>query len=268
MNFDIEKSLTYLFKEANWKKKALIGSLVMLGLTTLNVMSTLCQYAQNLKPEQLSQYTQLLMTGLLVIIILAPICIIATTVADGYYLKTFNQKIFKPTEPSPDWTNWLDLFVTGFKSAFASFIYMCLFLLTTIIASLILTYTIKNSGSAALPTLIFIVWEIVSIIIISIILIAGRIAFATNLKFSSYFDYEFIGKILFNDFLKFFIYALLVSAIGITISIICGILELTIVGIIFAPFLYFYQNMVQVDIGSQFARMIYKMDNQENTDNQ
>ena len=39
--------------------------------------------------------------------------------------------------------------------------------------------------------------------------------------------------------------------------------ELTRVGIIFAPFLYFYQNMVQVDIGSQFARMIYKMDNQE-----
>lgn len=268
MNFDIEKSLTYLFKEPNWKKKALIGSLFMLGLTILNILSTATNYVSKLKKEQLMQYTDIIIPVLIITLIIAVICLVATTLAEGYFMKSFNQKIFKPNEEIPMWTNWKALFITGIKSAFAGFIYMALFSLSTIIAALLVYHSsIKTNGATLLSALGFLGWEIITLIIISTVLMGGRIAFATNLKFSSYFDYEKIGKIIFGDFLKFIIYGLLVVAIGTAITITCNILQITIIGIVATPFLYFYQNMVQIDIGAQFARMTYKIENNENTDN-
>lgn len=268
MNFDIEKSLTYLFKETNWKKKALIGSLLMLGLTILNILSTLANYIEKLKPEQLEQYSGIIIPVLIATILIGLVCAVSTMFAEGYFLKTFNQKIFKPNEETPAWTNWKELFAIGLKSGLAGFIYMALFGLSSIIALLILYHAgFKGNVINVFATLIFLAWEIINIIIIGTILVGGRIAFATNLKFSAYFDYETIRKIVFDNFLKFIIYVLLVVTIGAGITIASSILQLTIVGIILVPFLYFYQNMVQLDLGAQFARMTYKIENNENTDN-
>lgn len=267
MNFDIEKSLTYLFKEENWKNKTITGSALMLGLTLLNLFSSLSNYVQKLKPEQLMQYTHILIPALIAILVISLFCVSATVFAEGYYLKTFNQKIFKPNEATPAWTDWKNLFAIGVKSGLAGFIYISFFLLTSLISLLILIQITKSGKLVILSTIIFIIWEIITLLAISIILVGGRVAFATNLKFSSYFDYDTIKKIIFDNILKFGIYVLLITAIGAGIAIISNILQLTIIGFILIPFLYFYQNMVQVDIGSQFARMTYKMGNNENTNN-
>ena len=268
MNFDIEKSLTYLFKEANWKKKALIGSLLMLGLTILNILSSIGNYVEKMKPEQLAQYSNILIPASITALVVGIVCLISTIIAEGYFLKTFNQKIFKPNEETPAWTNWKELFAIGFKSSLAGFIYISLFILITMIAILIFYKTgIKGNIPIVLATLVFLVWEIIILTVISIILTGGRIVFATNLKFSSYFDYETIRKVIFDNFLKFVIYILLIIAIGAGITIAGSILQITIIGIIILPFLYFYQNMVQVDIGAQFARMTYKMEDDANSNN-
>ena len=83
---------------------------------------------------------------------------------------------------------------------------------------------------------------------------AASLAFSTNLKFASYFNFPLITKFVTKNFLEFFIYVLLIFALSTMANIVNGILALTIVGIVAIPFVLFYQLLVANDLAAQFVR--------------
>ncbi len=136
MGLNIESAIKYMFKDKDCKKKLLIGSLFMIGMAVLNVMSKVAELIGDMKEEQLKAYMHLLPQFLIIGSVIFIGASILNIFSSGYFARNINLRIFRPDAPLPDWTGWADMFWLGLKSNIAICIY-CIVLFIIWMAPLI-----------------------------------------------------------------------------------------------------------------------------------
>lgn len=263
MGLDLEKSFKYMFKDPDWKKKFLIGGLFSIGL----VLTNLGQLANNIPDSYYESVFKQMPTeqvlGVLILLCLAFLLMSVLSVfTSGYFAKNINLRIFRPDAELLPWNNFGNMFAVGVKASFAIFIYI-LFLLLLIVIPFVVAAIIAMTGNkafAAFIMLISIVYVLAMCFVFIIYLAAGTLAFSTDLKFSSYFNFKLIHTFIKKDFLNFFIYLVILFALNSLIGILNTVLALTIVGIIALPFTTYYQYLVANDIQAQFVRETLEID--------
>ena len=256
MGLNIESAIKYMFKDKDCKKKLLIGSLFMIGMAVLNVMSKVAELIGDMKEEQLKAYMHLLPQFLIIGSVIFIGASILNIFSSGYFAKNINLRIFKPDAELLEWTDWGNMFLVGIKSTIAVCIYIAVFLLILMIPVffIVLSAAVFNKGAVILCIIVFILLCLILSVFAAIFFSAASLAFCTNLKFASYFNFPLITKFVTKNFLEFFIYVLLIFALSTMANIVNGILALTIVGIVAIPFVLFYQLLVANDLAAQFVR--------------
>lgn len=263
MGLDLEKSFKYMFNDPDWKKKFLIGGLFSIGL----VLANLGQLANHI-PDSVyeSFFKQMPVEQVFGVLILLCLMFLVMSVlgvfTSGYFAKNINLRIFRPDAELLPWNNFGNMFAVGIKSSFAIFIY-ALFLLVLIAIPFLVAAIIAMSGNkafAAFLMLVSIVYVLIIFFVFVIYLAAGTLAFCTDLKFSSYFNFKLVHTFIKKDFLNYFIYLIILFALNSLIGILNTVLTLTIVGIIVLPFTTYYQYLVAGDIAAQFVRETLEID--------
>lgn len=265
MELNIENAIKYMFKDKEWKKKFLIGSLFMVGMVIMNVISELSRMLSDVKPEQIKPYMEMIPAILIVTVFLFVIGSILNIFVTGYFAKNINLRIFKPNSNLLEWRNWGNMFFVGVKATAAILIYFLIFGLLLLLPLIVIIGLIatKEKILILLVSLFTIGVIFLASIIFAFFLGAASLAFNTDLKFSSYFNFKLIKKFITKNFFQFFIYIILVTAIAIAVNIINSILMLTVVGIILMPVILFYQFMVQNDLAAQFVRQTLELPQEE-----
>lgn len=254
MDLDLEKSFKYMFKDPDWKKKFLIGGLFSTGM----VLANLGRLANHI-PDSVYESTFKQMPIEQVLGVLALLCLVFLVISvlsvftAGYFAKNINLRIFRPDAELLPWNNFGDMFAVGIKASFAIFIYTLVWFLLIAIPIFIV---VKSGDKALFACLMLggIVYLLVMLFVFLIYLAAATLAFSTDLKFSSYFNFKLIHTFIKKDFLNYFIFLIILLAVNTLISILNTVLTLTIVGIIVLPFTTYYQYLVANDIQAQFVR--------------
>ena len=261
MGLNVEYAVKYMFKDQQWKKKFLVGWVFMLGMVVLNILSNFANFFSDLKYEQLKPYLHLLPILLIVFSILFLISFVLGLFSSGYFAKNINLRIFKPESELLEWNNWKDIFLVGFKFNIAYLVYFIIFFLILLIFHIIfftLTSLLSPAGIAKITVLMGLILGVILSLILIIILVfylaAATLAFCTDLKFASFFNFSLIKKFITKKFFDYFIYLLLLFAVSTLVSIVNSILMITIVGILLMPFTLFYQFLVQNELAAQFVR--------------
>ena len=266
MGLDLEKSFKYMFKDTDWKKKFLIGGFFSIGL----VISHLGNLANRIPDSYYeSVFKQMSMEQMLGAFLL--LCFLFLTMSvlsvftSGYFAKNINLRIFRPDAVLLPWENFGNMFSVGIKASFAIFIYV-LFLLLLIAIPFLLGAIIAMSGNkvfAAILMLVGVVYVLIMFFVFLIYLAAATLAFSTDLKFSSYFNFKLIHTFIKKDFFNFFIYLVILFALNSLIGILNLVLTLTVIGILALPFTMFYQFLVTNDIQAQFVRETLEIDKKQ-----
>ena len=261
MGLNVEYAVKYMFKDLQWKKKFLVGWVFMLGMVVLNILSNLANLFSDLKPEQLKPYVHLFPTLLIVFCVLFLISLVLGVFSSGYFAKNINLRIFKPESDLLEWNNWKDIFLVGLKSNIAYLIYFIILffiLLIPVILLFILIFILSAVGlgkiSVVIGTIFGVILALILMIIFAFYLAAASLAFCTDLKFASFFNFSLIKKFITKKFFDYFIYLLLLFAVSTLVNIVNSILMITIVGILLMPFTLFYQFLVQNELAAQFVR--------------
>ena len=266
MGLDLEKSFKYMFKDPDWKRKFLIGGFFSIGLVLTN-LGQVVNHIPNSYYE--SVFKQMPMEQILGAFLL--LCFLFLTMSvlsvftSGYFAKNINLRIFRPDAELLPWENFGNMFSVGIKASFAIFIYV-LFLLLLIAIPLLLVAIIAMSGNkvfAAILMLVCIVSVLTMLFVFTIYLAAATLAFSTDLKFSSYFNFKLIHTFIKKDFFNFFIYLVILFALNSLIGILNLVLTLTVIGILALPFTMFYQYLVTNDIQAQFVRETLEIDKKQ-----
>lgn len=252
MTLNIENSLKYPIKDPKWKKKVLIGG----SLMTLQVICNfLNQFSSSFKeiaksaPEKALYFIPLIAAVVALVILFAMF-------TGGYYTKNINQRISKPDSMLPDWSEWGNLFFIGFKATSATMIYI----ITVVTMAIILfVATVKLIGDSTIGVIVGLLLLMPLVFFVTILFSIANLAFATNLRFSSFFNFKLMKNLIKNNAGEFFLYLILAFAVSMLYSIVSIVLALTIVGIVLLPFLYFYQFLIISDLASQFIRNSLKI---------
>ena len=253
MNLDIGKAFIYPFQDRDWLKKCLIGSLFTLGCLFWQVAG----YLANLPSEEdIDTFAQSYPTMSLFLIaaffIISIIAFISWFIIDGYHAKNTNLRIFKPNAPLLEWKNWGNILFTGYKSLGVLFLYSIV--LFTIIPGIGYCIFIVMLHEYTISNIVFIIFMVFVSMVLCITFYGGTLAFKTDLRLYTYFNFILIYKIIMKNFLNFFLYCLIILALGIFLTFISVILLLTIVGIVFIPFVNFYMYLVYAELTAQFLR--------------
>lgn len=261
MGLNVEYAVKYMFKDQQWKKKFLIGCFFMIGMVISEILSNLANFFSDIKYEQLKPYLHYLPIFLIVFSALVLISLLLGVFSSGYFAKNINLRIFKPESDLLEWNNWKDIFLVGFKFNIAYLVYFIIFFLILLIFHIIfftLTSLLSPAGIAKITVLMGLILGVILSLILIIILVfylaAATLAFCTDLKFASFFNFSLIKKFITKKFFDYFIYLLLLFAVSTLVSIVNSILMITIVGILLMPFTLFYQFLVQNELAAQFIR--------------
>ena len=246
---NIGNAFTYFFKDNNWIKKLLIGGALLLPVEIGNVLN---QTLQSVK----SSPTAMQDMGLVIIaaFIFAITGVITSLFVTGYFAVNTNLRIYKKDAILPEWSNWKNLFLSGFKVFGGSFLYGVLYTILLLISFIILG---GLTGALAGKNAEFLILTVLSVILFFITLLfasAATIAFLTNLKFSSFFNFKLISAIVKKNTVKYIIF-LASSAVLYGLAGLLGFLLLkTIVLAIFIPFINMYICFVISEIMAQVVR--------------
>lgn len=261
MNLDIEKSIKYVIQDASWKKKCLIGAFFSLGFILLDLLNSINDIFGDIKYEQIKPYLTheniilLAVTGSLVLFAV----IILTIFLLGYDASNTNLRIVKPDSNLLNWGNFGNLFKVGLKSALGLSIYIIILLAILLLTALPLFVLILIAFKTSLPLLIILSLLAVGCVLLvcciwTFYIIAAELAFYTDLKFKSFFNFSLIKRFLIKNFLEFFIFMILAFAVNALASLINVLLLCTIVGIFAIPFIRFYSFLILNDLSAQFIR--------------
>ena len=261
MGLNVEYAVKYMFKDQQWKKKFLIGCFFMIGMVISEILSNLANFFSDIKYEQLKPYLHYLPIFLIVFSALVLISLLLGVFSSGYFAKNINLRIFKPESDLLEWNNWKDIFLVGVKVSIAIFLYSITFCLIVCLPMFILTVlttlcmtTNLSKFAVILGVLLFILFVLLFIIVAAFYISAATLAFCTDLKFASFFNFSLIHKFITKKFFDYFIYLLLLFAVSTLVNIVNSILMLTIVGILLMPFTLFYKFLVQNELAAQFVR--------------
>ncbi|MBS4759512.1 MAG: DUF4013 domain-containing protein [Clostridium sp.] len=263
MGLNIEYSIKYMFQDSQWKKKFLVGALFMLGMTVMNLVGQVSNFVSDLSAKEIKTYIKPYMhllpeiiIGSVIIFLLAMILSVFTS---GYFAKNINLRIFKPESNLLDWNNFSDMFFVGLKVTMATIIYFVAYAIMLIFPfALFIAFSAFAGAGGKLYMILAFIITIVYLLAISVILCfyfgAATLAFSTDLRFASYFNFSLINKFITKNFFEFFVYMLIILAVSFLVNIINSVLMITLVGIIVMPVLYYYQFLVQNDLAAQFIR--------------
>ncbi|MBR2069293.1 MAG: DUF4013 domain-containing protein [Candidatus Gastranaerophilales bacterium] len=243
MKYNFKQALTYMFEDKKRISKFAIAYLVVCIPLVMNILSSVFKsFVKNanplgyIEPRVALIFAVLLMLGLIV-------SLLCNFLYLGYYFSNANLRIMLPDEKLLGWHNKKKLFSVGFKGFIGSCVYMLPIALLSVLA-------VKIKSIALFLILFFLA---------IFVIYAVTLAFITDLKFSSFFNFKKYKLILVDNFVNYLKFILI--SIGITIPYIIAVVlcAITIVGVVFLPFLYFYIQMVFNDIQAQFIRHILNM---------
>jgi len=227
--YDLKQAATYFLKD---DKKAIIKLIV------LSVLAVLSALLGRLDLKQFSLYQLIL--------------IIPALYLYGYLAKNTNCRIVKPENKLPELNDWKNYLIIGFKNTVG----MLAYILPIIIMILNIAY--NYSGVFIFLIIILPVCIVVLPPILCALLMPVQIAFCTNLKFKSMFDFKLIKQIIFKD-IKLFAKLIAVMIILAMLFFIIGqILAISIIGIILIPFVPVYLFLIVSDLYGQFINKAIK----------
>lgn len=247
MNLNVENALTYVTKDPKWKKKCAIGAVLLFLQAISPFVNQFSAAIKEMPPATLAKIAPYLP----LLLIVALLVVFFTIFVGGYISKNTNQRIMKPDSLLPEWNNWKSLFIIGFKASFAIWVYIIIFGLA-LIALFALLITLTHSTSVGL--IIGMLIMIPCLFIFTFILSVANLSFVTDLRFSSYFNFKLMANLIKNNLVEFIIYLLICFGVSSLYSIMSMLLTVTIIGVIFLPFISFYQFLITSDLAAQFIR--------------
>ena len=266
MGLDLEKSFKYMFKDTDWKKKFLIGGFFSIGLVLTNLGQVVNHIPNSYYESVFKQMTMEQMLGaFLLLCFLFLTMSVLSVFTSGYFAKNINLRIFRPDAELLPWENFGNMFSVGIKASVAIFIYILALVLIMAVPVLliILTAASDNTSLSILLILFMALCFLILLFVFTIYLAAATLAFSTDLKFSSFFNFKLIHTFIKKDFFNFFIYLVILFALNSLIGILNMVLTLTVIGILALPFTMFYQYLVANDIAAQFVRETLEIDKKQ-----
>ena len=191
---------------------------------------------------------------------------IISSILTGYYFKNINLRLLKPDNGLYEWKGFGDLLIVGLKSFFAILVYSVIILfvfgICVFLGIFISILVFKQSVVVGIISFIIflLIFLILYLIFCCIYLPACSLAFCTNLKFSSYFNFSLIWKFITKKFGDYVIYLLILFAIHCMFGLISLLLLLTIIGIVLLPVVTFYSGLVLNELNAQFIRATLELD--------
>ena len=270
MGLDIENSIKYPTRDSDLIKKLLIGGFFCLGIVLVDFFNTLTDLIGDEKFGQLKQYvTQTNAMSVAIIIVLFFLALVLLNIFIlGYDASNTNLRIFKPSSNLLNWENFGKLFKVGIKSAIglgSYLVIMGVILGLAFFPALLIIINYKaNTLVLVLLGLAMFACTIIVIAMWVVYVIAAELAFFTDLKLKSFFNFSLINKFIIKNFFQFFIFIILTFAVNTLISILNMILMLTVVGIVIIPVLRFYSLLMINDLSAQFIRQTLEMNEENN----
>lgn len=254
MGINLEKSIKYIFEDKNWKKKILITSIFFIPNTIFVVLNMYSEFFKELKGEELASL------GIFFAIMLI-IYIIATIFISGYTAINTNTRILRPNSGVAEWKNFGEIFFVGFKMNLAMVIYAMIMLIAGIINFFVFFGISNGSKWAILPSFLML---IPIFIVIGTIISLANLSFLTDLKFSSFFNFNRIRNLLKGNVKQFLLYVVFIAGIAGITSLASNLLVLTIIGIVLLPTIFSVTALTASDVSAQFIRTALKIEGREN----
>ncbi len=252
MKIDIEKAFTYVKNDPHWVKKFVIGACLGIFPALFQLIRVFMPDTKNLSAAQM-QDVMIFIPFLLILAILGMLC---SLFLSGYSVKNANIRIKNPESMLPEW-NFGEYFVLGFKNIAANMIYI-IALLLIVFGIIMLFYSITHEKT--ITTILSILFCIPVFIIFLIVLNLGFVSFTTDLKFTSYFKFNRMKKLVNKHILTFLLFIALTAGLSMLVSLANDILTLTVLGIVVIPFINFYQTTITSDLIAQFVRTAPEFD--------
>lgn len=238
MKFDLEKTFSYAQNDPCWIKKCLIGSSLCIPIVLSQIINS---FIPNKPTPEIFQTLIIFLPFIAVLAIITLLCSIFTW---GFYIKNVNIRIKNPESMLPEW-KWKELFILGIKAVAGVFVYLVFMFGVNVMLIM---------SAARIGVILMIVLSILWTILFLILLSLGFLSFTTDTRFVSFFDYGKMKKMIVGNVLNYILFVVIILAINIMVSIVFCILMATIIGLVVAPFIIFYQSILMSDIVAQFIR--------------
>lgn len=241
---DIKYFLSYFLKDENWLKKYIVGCLLIVP----NVLATLCNPALRFMKYAVAVKWVDLNTASYLMIAFSAVSILCSIFISGYIGVNANLRTYKKDSSLPSWLNLKSILSAGLKMATASLIYLILmiipFIFLVFINTTICSFFVQGTFWDVLPSAIK-VSNFITMIIWGSLLLTSLLAFSTDLRFKSFFNYKLIENIIKNNTKKYFIYLLYCVIVSIFFALVNYISFYKFAALaIVIPFLYFYFSLV------------------------
>ncbi len=237
--FDFQRAFKFFTNDSQWATKFITGGFLLL-------IPVLVSYVRQYLPDDNSK---LIVKYLPILIPAIIISLIFSAIVAGYRFKLINNEILYNDLKLPAWGAIIDYFVLAFKAAAGSAAWI-------VLAGVLVWFVMIPFGALykinALLLLVPII--LVSSIIISLLVVLPLLnaSYCVDLKFNSFFNMQRLKKLIKGNVLKYFVYGVILFALSALQQILAFVLGLTVIGILFVPFLTFYFTLVSADITAQF----------------
>jgi len=275
MNFNLKQALTYFLKDDKLIKKSFILFLFVF-------MSNFLISESVLKNTNTSG-----------IFICALITIFSEIILQGFFPYFVHNKIINFESKIPEWSEIFKFIKIGFKRFIGSLTLLIIFLLPILLLCLVFFASIPKDSSLIQKNLLlylsliilFFIFLLIYFILTFLVLYAADMAFISDLKLKSYFNFKKIKIILIDNF-SFSVKYILILIFALIIMFCIAILIFLFPAMIFGGLMVFnviseylgnyildfiYSFIISIftvwflyfmcDIASQFLRSVLKIDN-------
>lgn len=251
MKLDFEKALTFVTKDPAWVNKTLAGTGILMSIFAIFIV-----------PMVMAIFAPKYAVGTVIVFGLCFLlsCLLCCALT-GFVCETANKRINYSNSILPDWKDFGRHIVTGIKYFLGYMIYFLPVLLVTLLflfvaanfsVSVLVEPPVHNELSSILIffTGVFAFFVYAAFIAFCPLMMAN---FFKDLKIVSFVDFKEAFCLLKGNVSNYVVLLLLFIALSVIAQILFYVLLITVVGIIFMPFIYFYLYLVMADIASQFV---------------
>ncbi len=248
MKINIENAFTYVKNDPQVVKKFIIGS-------CLGIFTVLIDIIRLFMPENTESIKQSpeAMQGLLllvsVVLILMLISLVCSFFLTGYFMKNAHIRIKNPDSFLPEWN--FGLLLKGVEAAMGALIYIIVLVLA---AAAVISLFYALTSNTLVTTILSLIVLIPVVLAFIVVVNLGSISYAVDLRFASFFNFSRMKQIWNENIGSVVLYLVLMAGLSFLVSMISGLLTLTIIGIAAIPVLNFYQLMIVSDLLSQVVR--------------
>ncbi len=182
----------------------------------------------------------------------APVSLISSIFIGGYYIVNANRRTINSEAELLQWSSIKDIVLTGLKSIGACFIYCIPYFIISLISIFIYFGAAFANASTSQPSNLYMIIPVILGVILWLVMLMATPAFATNLKFKSYFNFKLIFNLLKNNPKGYGLLLLFTIATG----IIAGLIVKThsIWGLFCSPVIAFYSVTVKSELVAMYIR--------------